>query len=130
LTAIGVFLIYRFVKKIVSFYQNQIRINWVLFIVHFMMMATLCASQMIFILNPKNYLFFYLALSLAALDQLMICYIVATYSAKMSDPLFIEFKDNGDVFFQTRFSVRLQEKVTVEICSSESLNDVDECGSG
>jgi hypothetical protein len=94
------------------------------------MVATLCASQMIFILNPKNYLFFYIALSLAALDQLMICYIVATYSAKKSDPLFIGFKDNGDVFFQTRFSVRLQEKVTVEICSSESLNDVDECGSG
>ena len=130
LTAIGVFLIYRFVKKIVSFYQNQIKINWVLFIVHFVMVATLCASQMIFILNPKNYLFFYIALSLAALDQLMICYIVATYSAKKSDPLFIGFKDNGDVFFQTRFSVRLQEKVTVEICSSESLNDVDECGSG
>jgi magnesium-transporting ATPase (P-type) len=89
LTSIGVFLIYRFVKKIVSFYQNQIKINWMLFIVHFAIVAILCASEMIFILKPKNNLSFYFVLGLSAVDQLMICYIVATYSKRKEDPLFI-----------------------------------------
>ena len=82
-------------------------------------MVLLLANQVLFILKPHSLTVLYLVQSLFTLICVMICYIVATYSEKNKNPLFITFKSDGNLFFEMRVTQRKTE--TVECSDGESV---------
>jgi hypothetical protein len=103
LTSVGIFLIYRFTTKIVSFYKSQIKLNWTMFILHASAMLLLIASSVVSGLFRKSWASYAAKQALTSLVSVLICYIIATMSRKNNDPLFIEFKADGNVFFRMSY---------------------------
>ena len=113
MTAVGNFLIYRLTHKLVSFYKDQLSFKWWLFIIHILALLLLIVTDVLDIPFTHSDAVIYVQISINACVCVLICYIVAAYSGRNKNPLFITFKKDGNVFFDMRVTRRLTEPADV-----------------